>query len=119
MPLSDGHGGSNSISGLRPRPDAIVDLGHSCDRVLNRLPGGPILGAMNCPDCDAPTKEHKSSYAGQTFECAAHGLFGVSPTAMAMGFEREDAWVKSSALSRAIRSMRACDHFPIITSYHL
>jgi hypothetical protein len=53
------------------------------------------------------------------FECSEHGLFAVSSTALAMGFEEMDAWKKACALDRATTNMRPCDHIPVITSYHL
>jgi hypothetical protein len=53
------------------------------------------------------------------FECPKHGLFAVSGTALAMGFEELDLWKKATALDRAKTHMRPCDSMPIITSYHL
>jgi hypothetical protein len=53
------------------------------------------------------------------FECAEHGSFAVSGTALALGFAEMDAWKKAGALSRAQTCMRPCDHMPMITSYHL
>jgi hypothetical protein len=56
---------------------------------------------------------------GQMFECSEHGLFAVSRTVLAMGFEEFDAWKKATALARARTHMRPCDSMPVITSYHL
>jgi hypothetical protein len=78
-----------------------------------------MLSAMNCPDCDAPAEELPTSIDGHTFKCALHGIFAISGTAMALGFDDLDAWTKASALSRARLHMRPCDRIPIVTSYHL
>jgi hypothetical protein len=53
------------------------------------------------------------------FGCSEHGLFAVSETAMAIGFEGMDAWQQAGALDRAKNCMRPCDNIPVITSYHL
>jgi hypothetical protein len=74
---------------------------------------------MNCPVCDAPASDHPTTIDGQVFECAEHGSFAVSGTALALGFAEMDAWKKAGALSRAQTCMRPCDHMPMITSYHL
>ena len=86
---------------------------------LDIQPHPAHAGLMNCPTCDAPAKEHPTTIDGRVFQCSEHGLFGVSGTAFAMGFEGMDAWEKANALHRARTSMRPCDDLPIITSYHL
>lgn len=37
---------------------------------------------MNCPACDVPAREHPTTIDGQIFQCAEHGFFAVSSTAI-------------------------------------
>lgn len=75
----------------------------------------PLCGSL----CGSPAQEQSATLDSRVFECAKHGLFGISGTAMAMGFEDMDAWKRASALDRAKTHMRPCDTIPVITSYHL
>ena len=86
---------------------------------LDRVCAAAHAGAMKCPVCEAPVKEHPTTIDRQMFECPVHGSFAVSETVMAMGFEGMDAWKKANALDHARTYMRPCDNIPVITSYHL
>jgi hypothetical protein len=56
---------------------------------------------MSCPECNGRLSEHRSTFDGGLYECRNHGFFGVSRTAEASGFWKQDRSARLEALKRA------------------
>lgn len=56
---------------------------------------------VSCLECGGRISEHQSTFDGSLYECRTHGFFGVSRTAEACGFWKQDRRVRSEAYRRA------------------
>jgi DNA-binding XRE family transcriptional regulator len=57
--------------------------------------------SVSCLVCGERASKHQSSFGGSLYECRTHGFFGVSGSAEACGFWRQDERVRSEAYKRA------------------
>jgi hypothetical protein len=78
----------------------LVDRRDRLEALADRLYGERET-KMSCPECDGTLTQHQSTFDGGLYECQDHGSFGVSGSAEASGFWKQEKLVRSDALARA------------------